>query len=54
MANYSAIGAGGRFLQVYNGRAVGNPAGTTGFEPNAIQLLSANPHRYARQPGQVY
>ena len=30
------IGAGGSFLQAYSGRAVGNPAGTAGFEPNAM------------------
>ena len=36
LLNGIVIGAGGSFLQAYSGRAVGNPAGTAGFEPNAM------------------
>ena len=36
LLNGIVIGAGGSFLQAYSGRAVGNPAGTVGFEPNVM------------------
>ena len=36
LLNGIVIGAGGSFLQAYSGRAVGNPTGTAGFEPNAM------------------